>query len=236
MDLLTKILFSCTPRMHVGHRLPVAVPLLLRLRTGDVAPVVGHGLVGRAKQAKAIQEPLNLCGYRRRKKREKEFIGRQTERKEPVIIWESHQLKLHYQAKLQIRSTCLRALQSWPFCPLLNILWVLNMQPFVMLHWAHILYHLKPVRYLLNLFLSPSKHIKEGQIPDVRLMKHQINKETITKQVADLQDSVENSGFDSRKTRMWTPVGRKTLLENTALCRWRGNLCKWRIFHIENAE
>lgn len=112
MDLLTKILFSCTPRVHVGHRLPVAAPLLLRLRTGDVAPVVGHGLVGQAKQAKAIQEPLNLCRYRRRKKREKEFIGRQTEQKEPIIIWESHQLKLHYQAKLQISSTCLRTLQS----------------------------------------------------------------------------------------------------------------------------
>lgn len=123
-----------------------------------------------------------------------------------------------------------------PFCLLLNILWVLNMQPFAMLQWAHILYHLKPVRYLLNFFLSPSKHIKEGQIPDVHLMKHQINKETLTKQVADLQDSAENSGFDGRKTQLWTPAGRKTLLENTALCRWWGNLCRWRIFHIENAE
>lgn len=81
---------------------------------------------------------------------------------------------------LSENSTELREIH--PFCLLLNILWVLNMQPFAMLQWAHIQYHLKPVRYLLNLFLSPSKHIKEGQIPDVHLMKHQINKETLTKQ------------------------------------------------------
>lgn len=211
MDLLTKILFSCTPRVHVGHRLPVAAPLLLRLRTGDVAPVVGHGLVGQAKQAKAIQEPLNLCRYRRRKKREKEFIGK-------GIHWATDGTKgAHYylgespiKAPLSGKitnkfnpsenSTELRGIH--PFCLLLNFLLVLNMQPFVMLQWAQILYHLKPVRCLLNLFLSPSKHIKEGQIPDVHSMKHQINKETITKQVADLQDSAENSGFDSRKTQM----------------------------------